>query len=343
MAVSYQRLAFLVKKNSDLAISVKKINAHLPTHYNTTKTKNIAEKFALLFLWQAQKNYKKIFKKRPLYKKKIWQLLYDKLHKLGKKGELTNISFFKKYFDDLKKDQKNISNFCPTTRSYILYNLWFSKQKFFDYFKKNYCFIQKNFIGEYEFKKMKPIFLWRRQFQKKKYFFHHGLISLNPTSFQKIIHDYIDGKKVYANLLEEKEFLRFCKANDNYLPNLAQGFFVDLIPILKKIAAQYFSHHTTLPNICWSGQFSCQKLASYSFLEDKIFISEIFDLPQKNLQILHYLIFHEMLHREIGIQRKGIKLYAHTKEFKKKEKEYPDFLQIQKELDNYLAMKGILY
>lgn len=343
MSISYQQLANFVKKNSDIKFSLEKIKKHLPTlHYKIPNKKNPAEKFACLFLQEIQKKSQQNFKKEPLLQKKIWQFLYNNLHTLGKKNKLEGISFFAQYFADLKKDQKNISKFCPTTRSYILYNLWYSKQKDFDYFKENYCFLQKQFTnGNYQFKKMKPIFLYKRQSQKESYFFHHGLASINPHSFQKLILSYIKGKRVIPDLLEEKEFLYFCRATDNYLPSLAKGVFVNLAPLLQEVATKYFPQQSRLPAICWSGQFSYRKLAAYSFLEDKIFVSEIFDVPQKNTEILSFLIFHELLHRDLGVQKKGIKIYAHTKEFKKQEKNYPNFSQIKKRIENYLAMKEI--
>ena len=340
MPISYQRLASLVKKNINSGTPPEKLATLFYSMENRIfDKKNLSEKFAYRFLYAIKTQNKKIHKQQALYTKSTWRQLYKKLHYLGQKEQLTDNSFFKEYLISLNKDSKNIAKFCPATRSYILLNLWYSKQDNFYCLQQNYQFLKKLLPqASCQFKKMKSILIWKKQALKTEYLFHHGLGSLAPNKFRKLALACIEGKKIAASVLVEKKFICFCRTTDGYRAHSAKGIFIDLQPLLREVVQKYFLHQTSLPAICWSKQFSCKRLAAYNFVEDQIYISKIFDFPHKNLEILHYLIFHEMLHKDLGMRRKGGRIYTHTSEFKKKEQAYPRFLEIQKKLDNYTAM-----
>ena len=273
-----------------------------------------------------------------LKKKEKWRRLYKEFHFLAKNEQLTQ-NFYNKHHTDLKEAQKSIDLFSPTTRSFILALSWYLKKEnqlclIENYQYLNWFFKKKNFSVA----AMSPLLKIKQVKKHKVYFFHHGLGSLDPIFFQKIIFFCLEGKKIFSLLLSEKKFIQFCRYTDNYTPREAEGFFFNLKVPLQKIYTKYFSHQSLPPAIRWTDSFACRKLASYSFLEDKISVSSIFDLPQADPELIEYLLYHEMLHRELGFKISKEKIYVHTKEFKNKEAQIFDLKKIDKNIKNYLNL-----
>ncbi len=111
-------------------------------------------------------------------------------------------------------------------------------------------------------------------------------------------------------------------------------------PLLKasfeRVNTQYFYGMLSESNLIW-GQKAFTKLGTYDYGTDTITISSIF---KKDLQLLDYIMYHEMLHKKQKFITKDGRNYHHTKEFKKKEKEFED-KGIEKKLNWFLAKQKI--
>ena len=332
----YQNLASKIRKNF---YGRKKQEIY---SFPMLPIKNRKEKFAKLFLQEIQKNPLPKFSSPalPILKgKEKWRKLYKEFHFLAKNEILTQ-NFSNTLYTHLKETQKSMDLFFPSTRSLILALDWYLKKE------NQYCLLKNYQYLNFLFKKknfslaaMSPLLKIKYKKKDKTYFFHHGLGGLNQDAFQKIISSCLDNKKrVFPLLLLEKKFIQFYRYTDNYSLMEAEGFFLNLKIPLQKIYAHHFSHHPQPPRIRWADHFNCSRLASYSFLEDKITISPIFDLPQTDSKLVEYLLYHEMLHREIGFKISREKIYVHTKEFKKKEAQIFDLKKIDKKIKNHLNL-----
>ena len=89
-------------------------------------------------------------------------------------------------------------------------------------------------------------------------------------------------------------------------------------------------------NLAWGG-FSTSKLGSYEYGSDTVIISNIF---KEHPKLLDYIMYHELLHKKFKFKNSGNRSYHHTKEFKKKEKEFED-PDIEKKLELFLAKHKI--
>ena len=226
--------------------------------FPTVSAKNLKEKFAKLFLTEIQKNpsprfYSSILP--ALKKKEKWRRLYKEFHFLAKNEQLTQ-NFYNKHHTDLKEAQKSIDLFSPTTRSFILALSWYLKKEnqlclIENYQYLNWFFKKKNFSVA----AMSPLLKIKQVKKHKVYFFHHGLGSLDPIFFQKIIFFCLEGKKIFSLLLSEKKFIQFCRYTDNYTPREAEGFFFNLKVPLQKIYTKYFSHQSLPPAISLDKDF----------------------------------------------------------------------------------------
>jgi len=111
-------------------------------------------------------------------------------------------------------------------------------------------------------------------------------------------------------------------------------------PILEesfnRVNEKYFYGMIEKPNLKF-GKNSFSKLGSYEYGSDTIVISSIFKEQRK---LLDYIMYHELLHKKHKFYSKNGRSYHHTKEFKKKEKEFED-PEIEKKLELFLAKHKI--
>ena len=103
-------------------------------------------------------------------------------------------------------------------------------------------------------------------------------------------------------------------------------------PILEesfnRVNEKYFNGLVEKPNLVL-GSDSVTKLGSYEFGSHTITLSNVL-LSNENL--LDYVMYHEMLHKKHKFQHKNGRNYHHTSEFLKKEKDFENSLELEKEL-----------
>ncbi len=103
-----------------------------------------------------------------------------------------------------------------------------------------------------------------------------------------------------------------------------------------RINEKYFYGLIEKPNLKF-GQNSFSKLGSYEYGSDTIVISNIF---KNNLELLDYIMYHEILHKKHKFQNRNGRNYHHTKTFKEKEKQFED-PKIEKKLESFISKHHI--
>ena len=109
-------------------------------------------------------------------------------------------------------------------------------------------------------------------------------------------------------------------------------------PILEqsfeRVNDQYFYGLIEKPNLTWANSF--RKLGSYEYGTDTIAISNLLEDDQ---EILDYVMYHEMLHKKHKFHIKNGRNYHHTKEFRKKEKEFKNSQLLEKRLSFFIKRR----
>ena len=98
----------------------------------------------------------------------------------------------------------------------------------------------------------------------------------------------------------------------NIEPMLLQSFV--------RINEQFFYNTMELPNLIW-GRDSINKLGSYDYGTDTVSMSKIL---KDDLELLDYVMHHELLHKKHKFKSKYGRTHAHTKAFRDDEKKYPN-------------------
>lgn len=95
-----------------------------------------------------------------------------------------------------------------------------------------------------------------------------------------------------------------------------------------RVNERYFYGFIDKPNFEWCN--SKNKLGSYDFGTDTITITKI--LADKDTKFLDYVMYHEILHKKLKFYNRDSKTIHHSPEFRKKEKEFEDREEIEREL-----------
>lgn len=109
-----------------------------------------------------------------------------------------------------------------------------------------------------------------------------------------------------------------------------RGKNYDLATIFSKLNQEYFEGKLEQPRLMWSARKSIRRLGTYQPDSDTITINKSLDGNDIPHYLVEYVMYHEMLHKKIGLKEVNGRHYAHTKEFKKAEKRYRAYQQAEK-------------
>lgn len=146
---------------------------------------------------------------------------------------------------------------------------------------------------------------------------------------QSLILSMFKDKKSTLNIDLYNNFLKSLHLSipkDNIDPLLAESF--------NRVSNSYFNDSIEIPNLVW-GTSSLRKLGSYNYKTDTISISSIF--KQAELQLVDYIMYHELLHKKYKFTSKNGRNYFHDSKFKKAEKAFPNSGQMENRIKQLIA------
>lgn len=108
------------------------------------------------------------------------------------------------------------------------------------------------------------------------------------------------------------------------------GRFRSLDESFDRINRSYFEGQLARPKLCWSPKRSRRILGSYTPEDDRLIVSRVFDAEHVPLFVLDYLMYHELLHKYLGIgRRQDGKRCMHGARFRALEKRFDRFEEAQ--------------
>ncbi len=114
------------------------------------------------------------------------------------------------------------------------------------------------------------------------------------------------------------------------------GKYYNLDNIFDKVNQQYFNSSVKKPILGWSLNHSKQRLGFYDHSRNLLVISRIFDKKRIPDYVREFLMYHEMLHIVIPVQKKNGRRSIHPIHFVQKEKCFREYDQVQKWLKRKL-------
>ena len=105
-----------------------------------------------------------------------------------------------------------------------------------------------------------------------------------------------------------------------------------------RVNEMFFQNTTEQPNLVW-GTASRRKLASYNFHDDTVSVSTIF--KNTRIEVLDYLMYHELLHKHHKFKHKNGRSFFHTREFKTDENLFPNKAQLEREINQIIKKSRV--
>ncbi|NSW53664.1 MAG: hypothetical protein HPY85_14280 [Anaerolineae bacterium] len=119
----------------------------------------------------------------------------------------------------------------------------------------------------------------------------------------------------------------------------AQGQHFDLKAAFERVNWAYFAGKQALPHLCWSGSHNYRKLGHYNPVSDTIQVSSSLDQPGTPEYVLDFILYHELLHRDLGIVEQNQRQLAHRAEFRRHEQDFAHYDEARFFLQELAARK----
>jgi hypothetical protein len=115
-----------------------------------------------------------------------------------------------------------------------------------------------------------------------------------------------------------------------------EGENVDLNLVFDRVNREYFHGVLEKPQLTWSQKKSYRRLGTYAAQTDTVTISRTFDNGMCPNCAIDFIMYHELLHKKMGVKRANSGKHNHTKLFKEYEKQFRSYAQAN-EFINRLA------
>jgi hypothetical protein len=164
-----------------------------------------------------------------------------------------------------------------------------------------------------------------------------GFISAPPEVIEALVcmallrdrGDYRTRVKNYADSEEFFEVFLAMEMTVEESKEAARGRIYDLDAIFQRINADYFQGKLDRPRLTWNKMLTHRKFGHYQPATDTLMISITLDQPEIPIFLVEFIMYHELLHKEMGLKIKNGRRYAH----------YKDFLEAEAKFEHYREAK----
>ena len=120
----------------------------------------------------------------------------------------------------------------------------------------------------------------------------------------------------------------------------AAGVFHDLAASFQRVNAAYFDGQMPLPTLRWSQRVTGRKFGHYDSHADCVEVSSTLDAAHVDASVVDFLVYHELLHKKLGLDWHNGRASAHTREFRAKERLFDRYSEAEAVLDQ-IARGGL--
>lgn len=107
----------------------------------------------------------------------------------------------------------------------------------------------------------------------------------------------------------------------------ARGLHHDLDASFDRVNAEYFDGAMSRPHLVWSRTFATRKFGHYDHAHDTIMVNMVLDRPTIPEFAVDFIVYHELLHKHLGVTWKNNRIAAHTPELAARERQFQHYEQ----------------
>ena len=97
------------------------------------------------------------------------------------------------------------------------------------------------------------------------------------------------------------------------------GVYHDLAAAFDRVNAAHFGSALPRPRLAWSRSFSMRKFGHYDVAHDTVMVSSALDAGDVPAFVVDFIVYHELLHKKLGVAWRNGRRAAHTGEFRRRE------------------------
>lgn len=129
---------------------------------------------------------------------------------------------------------------------------------------------------------------------------------------------------------EQVEAVRRQRGRKRMAP--AAGHHYDLEKIFDEVNREFFDGLIPKPTLGWAMNASRRTLGHYDPVHHAIVLSRFLDTAEAGLDLVRYVMFHEILHIKYPITFRDGKRVIHSRAFQQEERRYPGFEHLREHL-----------
>jgi predicted metal-dependent hydrolase len=137
-----------------------------------------------------------------------------------------------------------------------------------------------------------------------------------------------------------QKYFQELKSSQKNRPDSPGGKHFDLEKIFEQVNREYFSGSIARPRLVWTRTATQRKLGHYQAETDTVAISRSLDSSRTPPTLINFIMYHELLHKQLGTKLINGRRYAHTPEFRKSEHLYKDYEPCQLMIKNLHFIKN---
>jgi hypothetical protein len=116
-----------------------------------------------------------------------------------------------------------------------------------------------------------------------------------------------------------------------------RGRHFDLERVFARVNEGYFGGLLARPRLRWNRTLTQRKMGHYQAATDTVMISITLDDPGAPDYAIDLVMYHELLHKKMGVQRINGRRYAHTETFREEERKFRHYAEARAFLDKLSA------
>ena len=120
----------------------------------------------------------------------------------------------------------------------------------------------------------------------------------------------------------------------------ADGVYHNLAGCFDRVNNAYFGGSLPCPRLTWSRTFTFRKFGHYDHMRDTIMVSSTLDQEIVPQDAVDFIIYHELLHKKLGVRWNNGRMAAHTREFLLAEKRFKQYDQAKAVLQKLTGAKS---
>lgn len=164
---------------------------------------------------------------------------------------------------------------------------------------------------------------------------HEGLINAPPEVVRAVVCMVVQKKSPdYQNLIRDyglsDDFLEVVTALElttTSIEDFTRGQTYDLEKVFHRVNTTYFGGKMARPKLMWNRVLTTSRMGHYDLFRDVVMVSITLDAPDVPEYVVDYVMYHELLHKQMGVTINNGRRNVHPPEFRAAERRFQQYAQ----------------